>query len=68
MSGDGGSRSIDSYAKNKFNALKDYASRHPGTKWGFVRAVGTSLYLSNTEWTEDMFDSNVWKTIQEFIH
>ena len=36
-------------------------------KWGFVRAVGTQLYLSNTEWTEDVTNHNVWKPIEVFI-
>ena len=67
VSADGESKNIDNYAKNKFEALKEYASRYPGIKWGFVRAVGNSLYLSNTEWTEDMFNQNIWKPIEEFI-
>lgn len=45
MSSDGTSRNIDSYAKNKFDALKAYAEKHPEIKCGFV----PQLYLNNTE-------------------
>jgi type III restriction enzyme len=67
MSADGESRNIDKYAKNKFEATKEYASRCPNIKWGFVRAVGNNLYLSNTEWTEDMFNQNIWKPIEDYL-
>lgn len=67
ISADGESRNIDSYAKNKFEATKEYASRHPEIKWGFVRAVGNNLYLSNTEWTEDLFDQSIWKPIEDYL-
>jgi type III restriction enzyme len=67
VSADGESKNIDNYAKNKFEALKEYASRHPNIKWGFVRAVGSSLYISNTQWTDDMFNQNIWKPIEDLI-
>ena len=67
MTADGSSNNIDGYAEKKFNALKAYAERIGGFKWGFVRAVGTQLYLSNTIWTEDMTNRNVWKPIEVFI-
>ncbi len=67
MTADGESNNIDSYAAKKFDALKDYGDRHPEIKWGFVRAVGTQLYLSNTEWTENVTNRNVWKPIEVFI-
>lgn len=67
MTDDGSSNNIDSYAKNKFEALKEYASRHPEIKWGFVRAIGGQLYLSNTIWSEDMTNHNIWKPIEVFI-
>lgn len=67
MTADGSSNNIDGYAEKKFNALKAYAERAGGFKWGFVRAVGTQLYLSNTIWTEDMTNRNVWKPIEVFI-
>ena len=44
----GSSNNIDKYAPRKFEALKDYASRHLGIKWGFVRVVGTAdLYVQH---------------------
>ena len=67
MTADGSSNNIDGYAEKKFEALKAYAERVGGFKWGFVRAVGTQLYLSNTIWTEDMTNRNVWKPIEVFI-
>lgn len=67
MSSDGSSNNIDGYAEKKFNALKAYAEAVGGFKWGFVRAVGTQLYMSNTVWSEDMTNRNVWKPIEVFI-
>lgn len=67
MTADGSSNNIDKYAPRKFDALKEYASRHPEIKWGFVRAVGTQIYLSNTEWSEDVTNRNVWKPISQFF-
>ena len=67
MQADGTSNNIDGYAEKKFEALKEYGERHPEIKWGFVRAVGTQLYLSNTIWTDDMTNRNIWKPIEVFI-
>lgn len=67
MTADGSSNNIDGYAEKKFEALKAYAERIGGFKWGFVRAVGTQLYMSNTEWVEDVTNRNVWKPIEVFI-
>ena len=67
MTADGSSNNIDSYASKKFEALKAYAERVGGFKWGFVRAVGAQLYMSNTMWTEDVTNRNVWKPIEVFI-
>lgn len=67
MTADGTSNNIDSYAPRKFDALKEYASQHLEIKWGFVRAVGTQIYLSNTVWSEDLANRNVWKPIEVFI-
>ena len=67
MTSDGTSNNIDGYAERKFEALKEYGERHPEIKWGFVRAVGTQLYLSNTVWCEDVTNRNVWKPIEVFI-
>jgi len=41
--------------------------RYPEIKWGFVRAVGSQLYISNTELTENMFNHDIWKPIDEII-
>ena len=67
MTADGSSNNIDKYAHRKFEALKEYASRHPDIKWGFIRAVGIQIYLSNTEWSEDVTNKNIWKPIEVFI-
>ena len=67
VTADDDSNNIDKYAKNKFEALKDYGKRYPNVKWGFVRAVGNQLYLSNTEWTENMADRRNWLPIEVFI-
>ena len=67
MTADGQSNNIDTYASRKFEALKDYAARVGGFKWGFVRAVGTQLYMSNTIWVEDVTNEEVWRPIEEYI-
>lgn len=67
MTADGESNNIDGYAGRKFDALKAYGEKHSEIKWGFVRAVGAQLYLSNTVWTEDVTNRNVWKPIEVFI-
>lgn len=64
---DGSSNNVDKYAPRKFDALKEYASRHSEIKWGFIRAVGTQIYLSNTVWSEDVTNRNIWKPIEVFI-
>lgn len=67
MTSDGLSNNVDPYAGRKFDALKDYTSRNPATMWGFVRAVGTEIYLSNTIWAEDVTNDAVWKPINTII-
>lgn len=67
LTSDGESNNIDQYAKNKFEALKNYGEAFPEIKWGFIRAVGTQIYLSNTIWDEDVTNRNVWKPIESFI-
>lgn len=67
MTADGSSNNIDSYANCKFEALKDYAAKYDNIKWGFIRAVGAQIYLSNTQWVEDVTNRNVWKPIEVFI-
>lgn len=67
MTPEGDSNNVDSYAGRKFEALKEYGSRHPEIKWGFVRAVGAQIYISITEWSEDMTNRNIWKPIEVYI-
>ena len=67
INAEGISNNIDSYARNKFKALKDYGTRHPELEWGFIRAVGTQIYFSNTEWDENILNKNVWKPIEEIV-
>ena len=63
----GDSNNIDSYAKNKFDALKEYAKRHENIKWGFARAVGQFIYFSNTNWDENVYNNAVWKNINDIV-
>ncbi len=67
MSDDGTSNNIDSYAKNKFDALREYCSRYPDIKFGFVRAVGEKIFISNTEWVEDVTDRQYWQPIKDVV-
>ena len=67
MTDSGESNNIDHYAKHKFEALKEYGEKHPEINWGFARAVGNQLYLSNTVWDEDVSNRNVWEPIEVFI-
>ncbi len=66
---DGTTENIDIYAENKFNALKDYVSKAnvSNLKFGFVRYMGSQLYLSNTKWSEDLNDRSTWLPIEVFI-
>lgn len=67
LTSDGESNNVDCYAKNKFESLKEYGKRHPEVKWGFVRAIGNQIYMSNTVWDEDVTNRKVWKPIEVFI-
>lgn len=67
ITADGNSNNIDSYAKNKFEALKEYSQKHSEIHWGFIRAVGTQIFFSNTVWDENVMNDSVWKPIKEFI-
>lgn len=67
ITSEGESNNVDSYAKNKFEALKEYSLFNQNIKWGFVRAVGAQIYMSNTEWDEDVTNRSVWKPIEVFI-
>ena len=67
MTADGNSNNIDKYAKNKFEALKEYSKMHNNINWAFVRAVGNQIFLSNTIWDENVTNNKVWKPIEQFI-
>lgn len=60
---EGESKNIDIKVENKFEALKEYAKKYD-VNWGFVRDYdkNDSLYLCNTEYTEDMENDN-WKLL-----
>ena len=61
----GKDKNIDRQIENKFNAFKDYATRH-ALHWGFVRDKDNRLYINNTEFVSDMADDH-WKPLaQEF--
>ena len=57
----GHSNNIDDQIENKFNALKQYAERHD-VNWGFVREIGTDLYINNTDFALEMSNPS-WQPI-----
>ena len=63
----GESKNIDIKVENKFEALKEYANKY-NVNWGFVRDYdkNESLYLCNTEYTEDMENEN-WILLKELF-
>ena len=63
----GSSNNVDIYAAKIFEALKHYAERFTNVKWGFVRAVGSQIIMSNTVWDENVMNSKVWKPIVDII-
>lgn len=64
---DGESKNIDIKVENKFEALKQYANKY-NVNWGFVRDYdkNDSLYLCNTEYTEDM-ENESWILLKDFF-
>ena len=64
---EGVSKNIDIKVENKFAVLKEYAEKH-NLKWGFVRDYdkNDSLYICNTEYTEDMNTDN-WVRLEEML-
>ena len=64
---EGESKNIDIKVENKFEALKQYANKY-NVNWGFVRDYdkNDSLYLCNTEYTEDMENDN-WILLKEIF-
>ena len=63
----GESKNIDIKVENKFAVLKQYAKKYD-LKWGFVRDYdkNDSLYICNTEYTEDMGTEN-WVNLKEIL-
>ena len=64
---EGESKNIDIKVENKFEVLKNYAEKH-NLKWGFVRDYdkNDSLYICNTNYTEDMSGDN-WINLKEIL-
>lgn len=64
---EGKSKNIDIKVENKFAVLKNYAEKY-NFKWGFVRDYdkNDSLYICNTEYTEDMNKEN-WIKLEDAL-
>ena len=64
---DGEFKNIDIKGENKFEALKEYANKY-NVNWGFVRDYdkNESLYICNTEYTEDMENDN-WMLLKNIF-
>lgn len=64
---DGESKNIDIKVENKFEALKEYANKY-NVNCGFVRDYdkNESLYICNTEYTEDMENDN-WMLLKNIF-
>lgn len=64
---EGKSKNIDIKVENKFAVLKNYAQKH-NLKWGFVRDYdkNESLYICNTEYTDDMNGDN-WINLEKVL-
>lgn len=64
---EGKSKNIDIKVENKFAVLKNYAEKD-NFKWGFVRDYdkNDSLYICNTEYTEDM-DKENWVKLKDVL-
>ena len=64
---EGESKNIDVEVENKFATLREYAKKY-NVKWGFVRDYdkNDSLYICNTEYTEDM-NTNNWIKLEELL-
>lgn len=59
----GEDKNVDKQIANKFNAFKQYAAEH-NLHWGFVRDKDYSLYINNTEFSEDMADEH-WVPLEK---
>ena len=60
----GQDKNIDLQAPNKFRALKSYAE-NLNLNWGFVRDKDGLLYMSNTEYTDEMGDA--WVSLKNIF-
>lgn len=62
----GDDKNIDPYSEVKYQALKDYASRH-NVKWAFVRDYNETLwFLNEGEWIDDV-RTDSWKPIKDLF-
>lgn len=61
----GKDKNIDKQVKNKFDALKKYAETY-NVNWAFVRDKNEKLRYNNTEYFDDLSNSN-WKPIKELF-
>ena len=61
------SKNIDMKVENKFSVLKEYENKY-NLKWGIVRDYdkNNSLYICNTEYTENMNTDN-WLKIDTVL-
>lgn len=59
----GHSKNIDLQVENKFKAFKNYCEKYK-LNFGFVRDKDEELFINNTEYHEDMSDTN-WKPLSD---
>ncbi len=62
----GHDKNIDKNVLNKFKAFKDYASKHEGINWGFVRDKNEKLFFNNTEYIDDM-NNDQWQILKSIF-
>ncbi|MEG0977028.1 MAG: DNA helicase, partial [Bacilli bacterium] len=64
---EGNSKNIDIKVENKFEALKEYSKKY-NINFGFVRDYdkNESLYLCNTEYTDEMENDN-WQLLNKIF-
>lgn len=56
---------IDMQAETKFNTLRTYAGKY-GVKWGFARNINEKLYISNSDYSDDMSGEN-WQPLETVL-
>ncbi len=52
-------------AETKFNTLRTYAGKY-GVKWGFARNINEKLYISNSDYSDDMSGEN-WQPLETVL-